>query len=488
MVWLLSFVASLAVMIYLLKISFDQYSMRPVTTKNGEKVDQKISFPDITLCNLDPFAEGEPKELSMKNYSLLIEEYENFALKKLDDFMVERNNFSAPKGKIRSIMEERWNANYYTCYVLKTKKLIISDSTIVRGLSVLLNVGPPNLIQVSYKSSLTNSRARGVQVSVHSPGTPPDLKRGFNVAPGTENIVDIVQTEKIRQDKANNKLCGTQEKITPYWYKIKYKRDLCEEYCLQSLIKRRCGCMTHQLNVPDKDFKNTRLCGNFSLNGSLNKSELEEEIVEKFYNLVCSFVHVYPQDEKDCHEKCLIACDEMSYDFYVASATWPQPSVQLDLFTKFIQNCTDTNPKIRSRYNSYLQYYKSCSSNSSSECTDDIPISNFTQIQESLLEIKFVMKQNFPYYQSENFTYTWEMMIGTVGGMLSLWLGVTVASAVEIIELVYLLGKLCWKNNRNLTHTTNVAVNCNLGVCEVSDKNGTDSNKSLSNSNSSEGY
>ncbi|ESN90301.1 hypothetical protein HELRODRAFT_165950 [Helobdella robusta] len=83
--------------------------------------------------------------------------------------------------------------------------------------SVVLNVGS------SYHNRLCllSSQSRGVHVSVHNPGSPPDLKRGLIMAPGTENIVTIVQTERFRLDKPHNNF---YEKITLFglldWHEI----------------------------------------------------------------------------------------------------------------------------------------------------------------------------------------------------------------------------------------------------------------------------
>ncbi|ESO10568.1 hypothetical protein HELRODRAFT_185250 [Helobdella robusta] len=510
--WLVFFITCTAVLIYLLITLFNKFYTWPVTTKYGEKVGQPLTFPDITICNLDPLAEGEPDYLKINEYLTYVENYKQDILNYLENanitgddssFAEVRNMFDeifSVSGYIINLKKtrpesndcpnfivdcsffgynwfqtdaictaenftKRWNANYYTCYTLKTSSLLnISSSNNIRGLSLILNLGPPSLIQVPYKSSLTNSQARGVQVSVHSPGTSPDLKRGFNVAPGTENIVEIVQTERSRLDKPHNRLGCTNERNMLFSPTEKYTSDLCVEYCIQELINKTCGCVTHLLSVPEKYISDTDLCGNLTIyEYSDNRTD------RAVFGLYCS-LNNSDEDKASCFENCLMPCMEIKYDSFVTSASWPQPSVQINLFREYFDrdndSCVEKNPKVKERYINYLKFM-------SEDRTEDVPLSSLTQIQESLLAIKFVMKQNFPYYQSENPAYTWDVMIGTVGGMLSLWLGITAASGVEIIELVYLLFKCCWNNKKSSTdfNTNNNKVNNQQSSNGISSEN-----------------
>ncbi|ESO00529.1 hypothetical protein HELRODRAFT_175486 [Helobdella robusta] len=493
--WFLSFVVSMSFMIYLLDESVGRYNRRSITTRYGEKIGKNVQFPDITLCNLDPFAEGytglpvsaffasvrNHKNLVIDEYKKIMEANKNQSLKAIDVNKV-FEKFDSVSGLILSLNKNRpksddcpnfitdctifdsdwfeidsqcsaanftrhWNANYYTCYTLKTSDLQISNSTIIRGLSLLINIGPPNVVQIPYKSSLTNSQARGVQVSVHNPDIPPDLRRGFSLASGTENIIQIVQTDVIRQNKAENKVSCTDKSKMPFQSSVKYNSDLCKDYCQQKIIQRKCGCMTHLLAIPEDEIDKAELCGNFSAFFSFFIDSVP------FNKVICSLVNISQEDIDFCKKECLIPCNETKYDTYLSSATWPQPSVQMDIFRNFIKNCTGTHHDVRYRYRNYNEY------DDYENQFKPLPIKNLTQIQESLLEIKFVMNQNSPNYQYEKFTYTWQVMTGNIGGMLSLWTGITVVSAVEVIELVYLVLKRWWKSKKLAPQAKEIKIN-----------------------------
>ncbi|ESN91421.1 hypothetical protein HELRODRAFT_165453 [Helobdella robusta] len=496
--WLVLLVGSTTYMIYSLCILLNDYYTYPVTTEYGEKIGQNILFPDITICNLDPFNAGESEEFSLNEYLIKLKTVKNRFLEIVGNdppfneswsMKIVNNAFNemaSVSGYIMNLNKNRpelidcpnfivdckffgsnwfemkdacsvdnftrrWNANYYTCYTLKTGALKKSYSKSIRGLDLLLNVGPVNLMKIPYKSSFTSSQSRGVQVSVHSPGTSPDLKRGFNVAPGTENVVEIIQTERKRLKVPYNKLDCTDEKMLSNSSET-YTHDLCTEYCQQDNMKNLCDCNTHLLSVPDKEMDDIPLCGNFTyfLHSQNNESTLDDLIADSVICLCNSFTWTLSDfaetNEKSCVKKCLIPCEETMYQFYLTSVAWPQPSVQLDLFEKyFIKRGCINHQRVKTRFINYFNYYNQFF-NSSYVNTS---FSNFTQISESLLEIKFLIKQNFPYFQMDKPVYTSDMMVGTVGGMLSLWLGITVASAVEIVELVYLLLKRCWERYLN---------------------------------------
>ncbi|ESO08916.1 hypothetical protein HELRODRAFT_168836 [Helobdella robusta] len=221
----------------------------------------------------------------------------------------------------------------------------------------------------------------------------------------------------------------------PFAPDYKYSKNLCLEYCAQSYIKENCDCYTHLLSVPPNG--GTPLCGNISWSLSQNFSS--------FSYFICSVVKMNSIPKSECESSCLVPCEEMMYEAQLTSTSWPQPSMQMDIFNKYIKDYCGDNEDVLSRYSNYYSR------------KEDIPISKLTEISESFLEMKFIMKQSCPYLEENIQTYTMEVLIGVVGGMLSLWLGLTVASGAEVIELIFLLLKCIW-DNRKLSPVTSSSV------------------------------
>ncbi|ESO10579.1 hypothetical protein HELRODRAFT_167081 [Helobdella robusta] len=506
MTWLMFLLACTSTLVFFLCSAIEKFNTWPVITKYGEMKHGNISFPDVTICNLDSFAAGYPEVLPIENYldvvgankvtitqyliqdrnfsynaaeSLFSEFYSipGYILNLPKDYVI---NFDCPafilECNIYSIQrfdddksclnnfKKRWNRNYYACYTLQASKLkSLKDYPSIRGINLLLNVGPPNVIQIPYKYSFPLSQARGVRVSVHSPGTPPNLKKGFSVTPGTENIVTIVQTEKTRLGKPYNENgCAKDEysKVSP---KQRYTRDSCADFCKQENIYEKCGCVSNYLDVPSNYAETVDACGNFSQNMTeilklvrLNASTVNDLILKNFF---CSLMYL----DEDCKYICLSPCKEMMYDTFVSAASWPQYSVQLDLFDTYIRlmNCTKSHPSVRERYRNYVKYFEMPNQTRSSIAglKYNISTSELTEIEKSLLTIKFLIKENVPFYDSEEPAYTSDTMIGVVGGILSLWLGISTATAVELFELVYKLVKCFIKSkDKVVSETANSSV------------------------------
>ncbi|ESN91481.1 hypothetical protein HELRODRAFT_165520 [Helobdella robusta] len=477
LLWLFFFLSSSVFMIYLLHKLFIEFYTYPIITKYGEQIGHNVTFPDVTLCNLDPLAEGEPKVSSLKEYLSFIKYEKKKFLEKIlksnssntearmkevkdalegfdsfsgyiinmnkdlhksrdcPDFVVDCAFFSDEWFKTKetcsiSNFTRRWSANYYVCYTLEIKNLKFVNSTVIRGLNVILNVGPPNLIKLPYVSSLTNVQGRGIQVSVQSPGTPPDIKRGINFAVGTQNYLEIIQTERLRTDKPHNS----------EHYNDHYNEHYSDHY------------NDHYYNEHYNKHYNKH-CHNENYNKHYDEHYKEHRMVNH------------------CQSQCPMPCEETMYEIKYLSSTWPQLSVQFDLFENYFidRGCMDV-PEVRSRYINYLNNYELFLNDS----TYNVSFSNLTKMQKSLIEMKFYIPQKFPYFQTDSPAYTGDMMIGTVGGMLSLWLGITVANGVEIVELVYVIFKRCWNIKMVSTKKNDENVNSKDSRADPEGKSGTD--------------
>ncbi|ESN92782.1 hypothetical protein HELRODRAFT_164895 [Helobdella robusta] len=498
--WVLFLIACTVTLTFFLYVAISKYNYWPIRTKYGEKVEGKIAFPDITICNLDSFAAGYPEILPIEEFLLLFFKNKKMILEhlvknesfsqsyaqkiyeefnsitgyilnipkncdiKMDcpDFIIQcqihQSNWPDDNKDCSNYFEKHWSPNYYVCYTLKTSKLqTLSNNMSVRGLYLMLNIGPPSVKQIPYQYSFTRSQARGVQVDVHRSGTPPSPKNGFSVAPGTENIVTIVQTEKHRLDKPYNKFGCTAETILNVSPNEFYTRDSCIEFCKQKNILKNCGCVSHYLEVPLSYMNTTNMCGNFSLDS--------DQIKEHGFNVFLMNKNV--SDNFQCSQKflkgtcessCLTPCDETIYGTFLSTASWPQNSLQIDLFENFIyeKNCTKTHPEVAKRYKLYtdiLEHFYESNLTMTDAINTNLKATSMklNQIQESFLTIKFIIKEDIPYYDIEEAAYTWDTMVGVVGGMLSLWLGVSAATFMEVVDFVYrLLMKRCQKKSNTV--------------------------------------
>ncbi|ESO10577.1 hypothetical protein HELRODRAFT_167079 [Helobdella robusta] len=418
--WCAFVLFSFMILLYLLILNIRKYGRNAIATENPiatnwlaqnilffscfffflEKlVAGSTTFPDITVCNLDPFSVGYPKVLPIENYFEFLkknkikikeclmkkpnDQYLNFDC---PDFIlschVYFNNWFENKVKCPKSFRKRWNKNYYTCHTLQTNKLKSENNDkSIKGLKLLLNVGPVNLMQIPYRYSFIRSQERGVQ------------------------FIDLLIYNKITFLTSVRFGCN-DETITRFFPNEIYTRETCIEFCRQDIIYKETGCVSHYLDVPLKYLDTADVCENFSLYSTeskkfqLNSPILNYSVLDKSYD---SLKYV----EYNCNPSCPHRCHESIYQKY-----------------------------------SYLNQ----------SFLDDLKYNNTTtssvlaQIQESFLMIKFIIKEEVPFFDVEEAAYTWDTMVGVIEGMFSFWLGVSVATAIELLELGYRLMKSFYRN------------------------------------------
>ncbi|ESN91795.1 hypothetical protein HELRODRAFT_165875 [Helobdella robusta] len=352
LLWLAFLLGSTSYMVKWLYISLTDYYTYHIMTEYGEKIGKRISFPDITLCNLNPFARGELNEFSLNQF-----------LKKLDD--VEHRFFEITK----------YDPHVFRDVLLKSVKDSFKEMASVAGFIINTN-----------RELMDSDDCPNFIFDCHFFG-----KNWLESS--KKHIYKTLECKLLHLLHVGNQQCSSEcaqswnpsrpqtwlLTLKTSWKLLKLTEN---EY-----LKNICNCQTHLISASENDSDNVLFCGNFSFIESIVKSVL-----------------------------CL------TYSF-----VWTQMS---------------TFGNVKTRYSNLSNYYNEY-------IKDNItknPFLSSTQLKESLLEIKFVMKQNFPYFQTDKPAYTSDMMIGTVRGTHSLWLGITVASAVEIVELAYLLCKRCWEN------------------------------------------
>jgi len=59
-----------------------------------------------------------------------------------------------------------------------------------------------------------------------------------------------------------------------------------------------------------------------------------------------------------------------------------------------------------------------------------------TLISENFLQLNVLLKRNFPLVVEDKPAMTTEILLSNVGGVLSLWLGLTAMFFVEIVDLI----------------------------------------------------
>ena len=469
-IWTIILVLCTGLLVYFLVTLFIEYYKWPTTTEFGEDLKNDIVFPDVTICSLNRILNDANARIFLNRYFKMInmlliisgEERNKISsmlyslpsfvrnlpkLNVMDDdcpkFIADCKLYGNDWQMTQTCTDnftEVWNADYYSCFTIRTSQLNISEGTTMRGMTLVLNNGPPSDEQIPYDFSLDSSLGNGVKLTIHSPGTPPDLKRGITLAPGTETGINIVQTNVERLDKPYNPLGCSRQKFMPSSSEA-YARDQCIDYCVQSKIFEECGCVAHWLAIPEL-LKNISVCGNMS-------EASEEDAIRELTALECA--RNISKNSKECMKYCLIPCSEKSYSSFVSSTSWPQNSIQLAIYERYFQNCIRDFPKVRERFADFehlvnIRYNESLAIAAEQNISNNNYSSNdLKEIEKSLLVVKLVFEDDLPFIHVDKPLYTWDVMVGVVGGLLSLWLGMSAVVIAEVFELIYFLIKSCFK-------------------------------------------
>ncbi|KAG8439328.1 hypothetical protein GDO86_005523 [Hymenochirus boettgeri] len=240
--------------------------------------------------------------------------------------------------------------------------------------------------QNEYISSLSTSA--GLRVVLHGQGTIPFPEdEGVNVPPGQESDIGVVKVHVKRLQEPYNSRCSSGDNIRDYYidvYGSEYSRETCKKSCAQTKMIKNCGCRMWEF--PEPPGSNVPLC---------NISEPSVNHCVEMYEYKLS------HDQLKCH--CPLQCEEEIFEITMSSSQWPSIKY-LDSFSK----------RLCSR--------KGCQ--------------NVQSIRDNVVKVVV-------YYQQLNYELIEEVpsmqlvdLFSSIGGLVGLWIGVSVCTVAEFLELI----------------------------------------------------
>ncbi|XP_053320789.1 amiloride-sensitive sodium channel subunit beta-like [Spea bombifrons] len=240
--------------------------------------------------------------------------------------------------------------------------------------------------QNEYISSL--STAAGLRVVLHGQGKMPFPEdEGVNVPPGQESDIGVVKVHVKRLAKPYNSRCSSGENIRNYYadvYGTDYSREACKKSCAQAKMIKNCGCRMWEFPAPPG--LDVPLC---------NISEPSVNTCVEMYEYKLS------HDQLKC--QCPLQCEEENFELTMSSSQWPS-SMYLDSFAK----------RLRSKKGSQ----------------------RMQTIRDNVVKVVV-------YYQQLNYELIEEVpsmqlvdLFSSIGGLVGLWIGVSVCTVAEFFELI----------------------------------------------------
>ncbi|KAM8972026.1 epithelial sodium channel subunit gamma-like [Pelodytes ibericus] len=240
--------------------------------------------------------------------------------------------------------------------------------------------------QSEYISSL--STAAGLRVVLHGQGKMPFPEdEGVNVPPGQESDIGVVKVHVKRLTEPYNSRCSTGKNIKNFYadvYRTDYSREACKKSCAQAKMIKNCGCRMWEFPAPPGS--NIPLCN------------ISEPFVN---NCVEMYEYKLSHDQLKCH--CPLQCEEEIFELTLSSSQWPS-SMYLESFSRRLHS--------RKRY----------------KHTESIR-DNVVKVVVYYQQLNYELIEEVPSMQLVD-------LFSSIGGLVGLWIGVSVCTVAEFFELI----------------------------------------------------
>ena len=316
------------------------------------------------------------------------------------------------------------------------------------------------------------SASEGVRVVIHPPDTQPyPFTEGFDVPPGFSASFGIRPRINIRIPQPHGNCSGSNPFDSS---SSRYRLMACQKMCLQRLVAQRCGCL--DVGLPKvENFTHLLPCRDDSHIPDKCMFEAHQECLDTMFDVLKKIqcaretkgsITKNSSAMADCN--CFPPCDEVSYDVSYSLSKWPSSGYEgdaayFDIFhivnftSRFLEdgdaqvtqnmtsfsddNTTDTSDDVSnsSKAHNFTAHSKFELFRSYFSVTDrEETMKNFARLNVYIADSNVVKTE-----ESEEYNLT--QLVSDIGGQLGLWVGISVITIAEVIQLLvdilrYLLG------------------------------------------------
>lgn len=320
------------------------------------------------------------------------------------------------------------------------KTLKIGDDVAAVSVSLFLNNFFPTTID-SYFNWIRLPIATGASVMFHPRGTKPDPSTAVYVSPGTYQQFYVEQKNLTRLPQPYGNCSDRQHTHLHEGSSLPYSRATCISLCRQRQYIDACGCLDVYEYFTDDELEmgNYTFCLNITQLLESSTNRVNDTLTERFWNVIYCLYDFVP-NENICD--CPIECFEIQYSSSSSSAVWPNIYNELAFYDRFLRN--------DGRYSKKFEVYEKIWNNrNDSEVGVETleQLSKLNLIKGNFVKISIKMRQKNTEVVKYIPAITWDTMASNLGGSLNLWLGISVMTAVEIVELIYSLLKMTLGKN-----------------------------------------
>ena len=371
------------------------------------------------------------------------------------------------------------NKDFYNCFTFNSgfesdsydhihKKLLIQDTGTKKGLSLVIALntvtGYPGK-HGEYIPSDPLGHQSGLRVQIHAPNTRPSpADHGFDIPPGFSSSIGLKARLRSRMQQPHGNCTNKHLEADGRVYR--YTLFTCLQLCKQKKLVQKCGCKTSALPMyKDTNNEFVPFCGSVE-----NWKELLEEIWKRrtgigvqevrktIESLSCevNLLETLANDrsyESSC--RCAQPCQETIYEKSLSLSYWPSELYQMSAVQSLYKNQTMSSAlknahklltNIIEKYNvkyanisEVMDYFK-----------DDLIAINraTTLIHGNLLKLDIYFEDLYVEELNQIPAYGLENLLADIGGTLGLWMGISVLTIAELIELIIRLCSIVTKADK----------------------------------------
>lgn len=482
---ILGFTAATVQLSFLVK-KFLSYNVVEVSNM---KEGMPVEFPAVTICNIATISIAKVNKLLETNNSDIREWFQfiqttNFGKHntRMDTHQAFYENLPDDARSIGHSIENfvvncRFNQrdcgpmnfslffdgkNYYNCYTFnsgydeekqqpKEEKILMHTTGPQNGLSLIISLDNDNPTPGGYGIYQLHNHiafSAGVRAQVHAPNTMPSpADHGFDVPPGYSTSVGLkaLLHSRLPHPHGNctfNNLDG--ERV--------YKNTIftCLQLCKQRLLVRVCGCKTAALPMykeTDPRKGNIPFCGAIK-NWKDKADDFKAKEKVELQTLMCEEKVLENLNNDRSYENscgCFQPCHETAYQKSLSLSYWPlefyQYNVLQELYiarnismtSDLILEAYNTLNDLQERYGPYAMQGIHVEYNQS-DLNDKIRASalirqNLIRLNIYLEDLSMVEFLQMPAYEHTD-------LFADIGGTLGLWMGISVLTIMELVELI----------------------------------------------------
>ena len=337
---------------------------------------------------------------------------------------------------------------YFNCFTFNSSKVVGTEHTMYEGpdngLSLILFTPSMNIMNITGETMETMAiyqemtlGGEGIRVVVHRKNTVPyPLTEGLDIPRGVSASLGLKLQENIRIRNPHGN-CTDRETLEDSTYT--YTAASCKKACLQKVVQKDCNCA--DVSLPYRGDDTMRFCSEFDdipencttkQNIMINYDYCKDIFMEWFNRVQCmkstrSNISRNLSAWETC--KCTPSCNDMDYDIHYSLSDWPmqeQPKLVLEDIL-YVDRFKDQFPPPKAE-----KYFGSLLS----------PPQQFG-VHQDFINKKHFMRLNvyisdtsvLKIVEIEDYHFT--QLVSDMGGQLGLWIGVSIITMVETVELVY---------------------------------------------------